>query len=202
MIPSRRVTTLFLSIIALFAYSSIALFSQNTGRRSRAVIQERVDENKLVTLLGNTRSEARGENDLGEAADSLTMDHMLLQLKRSPEQEANAAQFVQDLHNPKSPNFHKWVTAAAFGKNFGVAEADVQAITAWLESHGFQVHGVYPNGMVIDFSGSAGQVRRAFHTSIHHLEVNGVPHIANFSDPQIPAALAPAVAGVVSLHDF
>jgi subtilase family serine protease len=32
--------------------------------------------------------------------------------------------------------------------------------------------------------------------------VNGVRHIANVSDPQIPAALAPAVAGVVSMHDF
>ena len=32
--------------------------------------------------------------------------------------------------------------------------------------------------------------------------VNGVAHFANMSDPQIPAALAPAVVGIVSLHDF
>src|SRR5208282_3778903 len=32
--------------------------------------------------------------------------------------------------------------------------------------------------------------------------VNGTLHIANMSDPQIPAALAPAVVGVVSLNDF
>ncbi|MGB0115204.1 MAG: Ig-like domain repeat protein, partial [Terriglobales bacterium] len=48
----------------------------------------------------------------------------------------------------------------------------------------------------------AGQVHAAFHTEIHNLDVKGVPHIANMSDPQIPAALAPAVVGVVSLHDF
>ena len=56
--------------------------------------------------------------------------------------------------------------------------------------------------MVIDFSGTAGQVREAFHTEIHHLDVNGIKHIANMSDPRIPAALAPAVVGIVSLHDF
>ena len=39
-------------------------------------------------------------------------------------------------------------------------------------------------------------------SAIHYLDVNGKHHIANMSDPQIPAALAPAVAGVVSLHDF
>src|SRR5271168_1868562 len=202
MILSRRATTLFLSVAALLVYSSVALVSQSTGRRSEPLIHQKVDENKLVTLAGNTRSEADAENDLGPVADALNMDHMLLQLKRPASQQQAAAQFVADLHNPKSPNFHKWMTAAEFGRNFGVADADVQAITAWLQSHGFTVNGVYPNGMVIDFSGSAGQVHRAFHTSIHNLDVNGVAHIANFSDPQIPAALSPAVAGVVSLHDF
>lgn len=32
--------------------------------------------------------------------------------------------------------------------------------------------------------------------------MNGVKHIANMSNPQIPSALAPAVIGVVSLNDF
>jgi subtilase family serine protease len=56
--------------------------------------------------------------------------------------------------------------------------------------------------MTIDFSGNAGQVRAAFHTEIHNLEVRGTTHIANMSDPQVPAAIAPAIAGIVSLHDF
>jgi len=56
--------------------------------------------------------------------------------------------------------------------------------------------------MMIDFTGTAGQVSRAFNTEIHRLEVGGVSHVANVRDPQIPAALAPAVEGIVSLHDF
>ena len=55
---------------------------------------------------------------------------------------------------------------------------------------------------MVDFSGTAELVKYAFGTEIHRLDVAGVPHIANMSDPQIPAALAPLVAGVVSLHDF
>ena len=55
---------------------------------------------------------------------------------------------------------------------------------------------------MIDFSGNAGQVDETFHTEIHHLDVRGKMHIANMSNPQIPAALAPAVVGVVSLNDF
>ncbi len=97
---------------------------------------------------------------------------------------------------------HHWLTAKEFGERFGAAKPDLDAITSWLQSHGLKVNVVYENGLLIDFSGTAGQVREAFHTEIHNLNVKGVKHIANMSDPQIPAALAPALAGVVSLHNF
>ncbi|HLI79419.1 MAG TPA: S53 family peptidase, partial [Candidatus Binataceae bacterium] len=51
-------------------------------------------------------------------------------------------------------------------------------------------------------SGTAGNVREAFHTEIHNFDVNGTRHIANATEPKIPAALAPIVEGVASLHDF
>src|ERR1700727_892780 len=104
---TRPAYTLCLSIVTLLLGSSIALISQDTGRRSPAIIHNRVDENNLVTLPGNTRPEANTANDLGAVEDSLGMDHMMLQLKRSAAQEQAAAQFVADLHDPKSPNFHK-----------------------------------------------------------------------------------------------
>jgi subtilase family serine protease len=56
--------------------------------------------------------------------------------------------------------------------------------------------------MAIEFSGTAGQIRSAFHTEIHNLSVNGTAHFANVTDPQIPVALAPLVAGIVSLNNF
>ena len=64
------------------------------------------------------------------------------------------------------------------------------------------VHGVRQSGMVIDFSGTAAQVRDAFHTEIHSLGVRGLTRISNMSNPKIPVALAGVVKGVVSLNDF
>lgn len=187
------------SIVLLLTGGLVALRSQTSSRER---IREAIDENRLVTLAGNTRPEAIPANDLGAVPDDLAVDHMLLQLKRSPQQERAVEQLIADLHNPESPTFHKWLSAQDFGGNYGVAESDLATITRWLESRGFTVNLIYPSGMLIDFSGNAGQVRRAFHTSIHNLTVNGVHHIANFSDPEIPESLAPAVAGIVALHDF
>jgi subtilase family serine protease len=168
----------------------------------RPLITHQLDENQRVTLKGNVRPEANATNDHGLVADAFQMEHMLLQLQRSADQEQAVKEFIDQLHNPASPNFHRWLAAQEFGEAFGAAEEDLNVITTWLQKHGFLVNTVYPSGMVIDFSGTAGQVREAFGTEIHYLEVNGVEHIANMSNPQIPVALAPAVAGVVSLHDF
>jgi hypothetical protein len=163
---------------------------------------EEINDPKLVRLRGNTRPEATAINDRGRVADEMILHHMLLLLRRTPEQEQALEKFINDLHSPASPLFHHWITAKEFGQRYGVAPAEVAKVTDWLESEGFKVNLVYPNQMVIDFTGTAGQIRQAFHTEMHHLWVRGEAHIANMSDPQIPAELASRVTGVVSLNDF
>lgn len=192
---SRNIDTrLFFIALSLAAATAFA--------QRQPLIRQPIDESRLHQLIGNTRSEANSANDRGRVADDLAMDHMLLQLQRSPAQQAALDQYVDALHNPKSPSYHHWLTAAEFGSQYGAAPSDINTVTSWLQSHGFTVNSTYPSGMLIDFSGSARQVRQAFHTEIHNLSVNGEAHIANMSDPLIPEALAPVVKGVVSLNDF
>ncbi len=194
-----------LAVCLLAALASLFLLVGPMAQAQNSLpvlITQNVDESKLVTLAGNTRPEAKKQNDRGLVADDLSMEHMFLQLKRSPELERELEQLIDELTDQSSPNFHHWLTAKELGERFGLATQDLNAITRWLESHGFKVEVVYENGVLIDFSGTAGQVRAAFHTEIHNLDVKGVQHIANMSDPKIPAALAPAIVGVVSLHDF
>jgi subtilase family serine protease len=169
--------------------------------RPRPLITQPVEENQRVRLVGNTRPEVRKGNDLGMVRDDLHLD-IYLQLKRSPELESAAAQFAESLTQKNSPNFHKWISVAQYGQRFGASTQDIATVSRWLESHGFTVNGVPANNMVIDFSGNAGQVREALHTEIHNLEVSGKRYFANMTDPEIPAALLPAVTGVVSLHNF
>ncbi len=155
-----------------------------------------------MTLPGNTRPEAIGANDLGAVADSLPIQHMQLLLRRSPEQAQALDRLIDALHDPSSPSYHQWLSAADFGRTYGLAPTDIRAVTGWLQGHGFRVNGVATGAATVDFSGTAGAVRDAFHTEIHRLRVKGARHIANMSNPKIPAALAPAIAGIVSLHDF
>ena len=187
------------ALIALWLLFPSGNHAQPPG--SHALIKHAIDERRLVTLSGNTRRQASALNDRGPAPGNLHLD-MFLQLKRSPERELAAKQFVESLTDKSSPNFHHWITAAEYGRRFGASAEDIATVSRWLESHGFTVNGVLANNMVIDFSGDAAHIRDAFHTEIHYLDIEGKRHFANMSDPRIPEALFPAVAGVVSMSDI
>jgi subtilase family serine protease len=198
----RREKIFACCLVAVLASVVLLAAPVAQAQGGQRLITQAVDESKLVTLAGNTRPEAKAKNDRGLVPANLQMDHMLLQLKRSPEQEMEVQKLIDQLHDQSSPLFHHWLTAKEFGDRFGVAKQDREVIKNWLESQGFRVNVDYSNGMLIDFSGTAGQVGKAFHTEIHQLSVKGEKRISNMSDPRIPAALAPAIVGVVSLNDF
>ncbi len=189
-----------------FVWLLLGVVSQGAQAQSAAsatrLITQAIDENDRVVLAGNTRPEANAANDRGAIAAGTQLEHMHLQLQPGAAGEQAADAFVAAQYDPSSPLYQRWLTPDAYGARFGLGTADIDRVTGWLTSHGFTVNLVYPSRLVIDFSGTAGQVARAFHTEIHRFDVAGQSHIANVSDPQIPAALAPAVAGIVSLHDF
>jgi subtilase family serine protease len=187
-------------ILAAILFVSLQAFAQ--GNQARSLITQPVNESKLTVLKGNTHPLARPEFDRGAAPADLPMDRMMLVLKRSPEQESALEKLLVEQTDKTSPNYHKWLTPEQFGDQFGPSDSDIQAVTSWLESHGFQIGHVAKGRNIIEFSGNAAQVQQAFHTSIHKYTVTGQDHWANSSDPQIPEALTPVVVGVKSLHNF
>jgi subtilase family serine protease len=169
-------------------------------RPSRVV--EPIDDTKSIRLRGNVHPYARAAFDRGAVEPSLAMNRIVLVLQRSPEQESALESFMTAQQDPSSPSFHHWLTPAEFGQSYGPSDQDIAAITSWLQSHGFAIDNVSKGRTTIEFTGTASQVAEAFHTEIHNYTVNGVAHVANNSDPQIPAALAPVVQGIASLHNF
>jgi subtilase family serine protease len=153
-------------------------------------------------LQGNVHPLARPEFDKGVLDDAQPATRALILLQRSPDQETALRQLLDDQQNKSSVNYHAWLTPEQFGKQFGPADSDVQAVTQWLTTHGFQNIKVGAGKTVVEFSGNVGQMREAFHTGIHKFQIRGEMRNANVSDPQIPAALAPVVSGVVGLTNF
>ena len=209
-----NLSKIFVLILSLFILVTLSpsISAQTSGSavvtttspatQNIARITQAVRENDRVTLKGNTHPLASVKNDAGMAPDTMPMERMLLVLKRSADQETSLKTLMESQQSKSSPNFHQWLTPEQFGQQFGVSDSDIQSVTAWLQTHGFTVNRVATGKMLIEFSGTAGQVREAFQTQIHKYMVNGEEHWANASDPTIPTALAPVVVGVNTLHNF
>ncbi len=190
------------SLISLMMLAGLCSLTSGAMASARQLITHTVDPAHTIELYGNTRPEATAENDAGKVDDGLVVEHMQLLLKRPAELDAQLKQFVESLTSKSSSNYHQWLSAKEFGDTYGVSSNDISVVKAWLQNYGFKVNGVQTNQMLIDFSGTAGQIHAAFGTEIHSYNVKGVSHIANNSNPRIPEALGEVVHGVVSLHDF
>lgn len=186
-------------VCLLLTLGSVAL-----GQSSSApsLISGPVDEANLVKLNGNVHPAVRIAADLGIVEPSYPMDRMMLVLRHSPQQQQALDAFMAQQYDRTSANFHHWLQPEEFGTLYGPSDADLSALTAWLQNHGFRVDTIAKGRMFIEFSGNAGQVQQAFHTEIHRYRFNGELHTANATDPSIPAAFGPAVVGIRSLHNF
>ena len=157
---------------------------------------------QVIPLEGNVHPLARADYDAGAVSVETRMDRMVLQLAPSLEQQAELDALVSAQQNRQSALYHQWLTPTEYGARFGVSAKQLAQVTAWLVEQGFTVDEIPAGNRLVVFSGNAGQVSDAFHTEMRRYVVNGIRHIANAQDAQIPAALSEVVRGVVSLHDF
>jgi hypothetical protein len=201
---SKSFRPVYLAILVSFFTVTTAHAEVRGGSHSAPIlITQKVDDTNLVTLYGNHRGVGRSAEDLGAVPGNFQLDHMLLQLKRSPQQEKALEALMEQQYVKSSPEYHHWLSESEFDEAFGVNRMDLEKVNQWLASYGFTVNGVTPDGLVIDFSGTASMVRKAFHTDIHNVQLkNKEKHFFNTSDPRVPLALAQVIVGPVALHDF
>lgn len=181
---------------------SLGFAATAAAQHHRSLLTGTLDENHTVVVPGNIRPEANAANDRGARAGSEPLNGLQLVLHRSPENQAAFEQYLADLNDPRSPNFHKFLTNAQVGSQFGPSADDLTRISQWLTDKGFVAHPASPDGTLIEFDGDVRGVERTFKTSIHNLSVNGEAHFANISDPELPEGLTPVVSGIASLNDF
>src|SRR5579871_4667891 len=101
--------------------SGFSLLQAQSGasRSPWQTIEPQPSRPQLHTLPGNTRGEAIPANDRGRVADSLALHHMLLELRRSPERDQALRDFIARQYDPASPDFHRWLSPAEFGTQYG-----------------------------------------------------------------------------------
>ncbi len=172
-----------------------------TAPHSNRITQE-VSSGAMVAIAGSVHPLARRANDLGPVNPEMRMESLSLNIGVSATQQKEIEALLEAQQNPKSPQYHRWLTQEEYGALFGLTQGDLNQITRWLSSQGFAVKSIAPSRNLITFSGTVAQVEIAFRTQLHSLELNGETHMANTTEVQIPAAMAGVVTHVGGLHNF
>jgi len=165
-------------------------------------ITRQIDASQTVAVKGNVHGLARPNSDLGRADASKMMHGVTLAFHPSTAQQQDLDNLLAEQQDRSSPNYHKWLTPAQFANRFGMTSADIQRVKAWLQSQGFAVTSVANSRNEISFDGTVSQIEVTFSTEIHNYLVNDEIHIANATNPSVPAALADSVLAIGHLHDF
>jgi subtilase family serine protease len=82
--------------------------------------------------------------------------------------QAELTQLLHDLYDPKSPNFHKYLSVSEFTKRYAVEARDYNTVVAWSKANGLSVTAKTPNRRLLAVEGSVVTVNRAFHVKVNY----------------------------------
>lgn len=165
-------------------------------------ITGRIDNDRRMTLRGQVNPRALAASDEGRAEASLVLPNITLVLRPSDAQQADLDQFLAAQQNPKSADYHNWLTPEQYADRFGVSQDDIDQMKTWFEAQNLSVVSVARARNAISVSGQAAAVEQAFGTKIHRYREYGELHFANSTDPTIPAAMQSVVRSIHGLNDF
>ena len=145
---------------------------------------------------------ARRAFDQGAVAGGMRLSYMTLAFRRTPERQQALERLLEDQRDPASPDFQRWLTPEEFGARFGARVEALNRISDWLRAEGFTVEAVARGRSFVVFSGTASQVRNAFHTEIHRYREGAKLHFAAAGAPVLPREFEPLVEAIRGLDDF
>ena len=129
-------------------------------------------------------------------------NHLCLAIGLPVRNEAGLDELLRQLYDPRSTNFHKFLTPPEFTARFGPTEQAYQAVTRFAETNGLTVAGTYPNRVVLDVEGNVSNVEQAFHITLrtyrHPTEARDF--FAPDTEPTVDAALP--MVDIQGLSDF
>jgi Pro-kumamolisin, activation domain/IPT/TIG domain/Fibronectin type III domain len=183
------------AVAAMVAALAPAAASASTGQAS----QPAGNPGRLVQVSAKPKLPGGARAAGAVAASSQVSAQIALAL---PNQSA-VTSFIDGTTNPRSSQYHRYLSKGQFASKFGPSAATVAAVESALRADGLTVGSVSANRLLINVSGSAAKVGAAFHTSLEHVRLaSGEMGQATTSAVSLPASIAGKVTAVVGLNQL
>jgi uncharacterized repeat protein (TIGR01451 family) len=184
-VPARR----WVAGVAAFIVFGAAVFSPSA--RAQAVGRK--------TLQGHVPAPVSHLTPVGKLAATNQLYLAIgLPLRNRPALD----EFLGQLYDPASTNYHKYLTVPEFTARFGPTEQDYQAVKDFAAANHLTVAGEHANRVVLDVTGKAADVERVFQIALrtYHHPTDTRDFFAPDAEPSVPVNLP--VVDVQGLSDF
>lgn len=78
--------------------------------------------------------------------------------------QAALHEFLDQIYDPASANYHHYLTPQEFAALFGPAQQDYETLKAFAAANHLKISSEHSNRMLLEVNGTVGDIERAFHT--------------------------------------
>lgn len=152
-----------------------------------------------ITLEGHVPAILSRLTPIGELPATNEMELAIgLPLRNQYELE----RFLSELQDPRSSNYHKYLSPAQFTQSFGPTQRQYDALITFASEHGLRIRARHSNRVVLDVEGSVASIEQAFQVKLrvyrHPSEARSF--FAPDQEPSVPVGLP--VEDLWGLSDF
>ena len=98
---------------------------------------------------------------------------------------------LQQINDPFSTNYHKYLSPAQFAEQFSPTEEDYLAVANFARQNGLKVTGTHANRILLEVSGASADIEKAFKVSFKTYQhpTEGRQFFATDVEPSVPAGV-------------
>ncbi len=74
--------------------------------------------------------------------------------------------FLEQISDPRSPNYRRYLSASEFAERFGPTQADYDKLIEFFQANGLAVSGTHPNRMILDVTGPVSAIDKTLHVNM------------------------------------
>lgn len=180
--------------------AALALTAALTGAANTAILgspQTAGIATRPVALAGHLPGELSTLIPLARANPA---SELRIEVSLALRNRAELDQFLQDLGDPTSSQYHRWLTPNQFADRFGPTQQDLDTVASWLGAVGFQVTASSLAERYVRATGTMARAEGAFNTRI--MTFGDGTSYSNTTEPMVPAQLAGLIGAINGLNNF
>jgi len=115
------------------------------------------------------------------------------------ENQTHLSSLLADLQDPGSPEYHRYLSAAAFTREFAPNASAYATVADYFGSFGVSGLTTYPGRLAVSFSASPATLSRVLHTDVERLAHAGTDYWAAAAPPALPSPIAAEISGLTGI---